>query len=78
VLSFYWTPGTSASYEFKCEEDRSVSVFAAIDIYGTVTTIKKSLAGPSLSIPDCPICGKPETWIPQYQRWYCYNCKKYL
>jgi len=27
---------------------------------------------------NCPTCGKPATWIPQYQRWYCYNCKKYL
>jgi sporulation protein YlmC with PRC-barrel domain len=27
--------------------------------------------------PPCPTCGKPLTWIPQYQRWYCYNDKKY-
>jgi sporulation protein YlmC with PRC-barrel domain len=27
--------------------------------------------------PLCPSCGKPLTWIPQYQRWYCYNDKKY-
>jgi len=26
----------------------------------------------------CPYCGKPATWIPQYQRWYCYNCQKYI
>ncbi len=29
------------------------------------------------SPPLCPTCGKPLTWIPQYQRWYCYNDKKY-
>jgi sporulation protein YlmC with PRC-barrel domain len=28
--------------------------------------------------PTCPTCGKPLTWIPQYQRWYCYNEKKYV
>jgi hypothetical protein len=28
--------------------------------------------------PMCPTCGKPLTWIPQYQRWYCYNDKKYV
>jgi sporulation protein YlmC with PRC-barrel domain len=28
--------------------------------------------------PTCPTCGKPLTWIPQYQRWYCYNDKKYV
>lgn len=26
----------------------------------------------------CPYCGKPATWIPQYKRWYCYNCRKYI
>ena len=28
--------------------------------------------------PTCPTCGRPLTWIPQYQRWYCYNDKKYV
>ncbi|MEM2568142.1 MAG: PRC-barrel domain-containing protein [Candidatus Bathyarchaeia archaeon] len=27
--------------------------------------------------PTCPICKGPLTYIPQYQRWYCYACKKY-
>ncbi len=26
----------------------------------------------------CPTCGKPARWIPQYKRWWCDNCKKYL
>ncbi|MEM2105634.1 MAG: YtxH domain-containing protein [Candidatus Bathyarchaeia archaeon] len=25
----------------------------------------------------CPTCGGPLTYISQYQRWYCYKCKKY-
>jgi sporulation protein YlmC with PRC-barrel domain len=29
------------------------------------------------SAPLCQTCGKPLTWIPQYQRWYCYSDKKY-
>lgn len=28
--------------------------------------------------PSCPTCSQPLTWIPQYQRWYCYNDKKYV
>ena len=28
--------------------------------------------------PLCSTCGKPLTWIAQYQRWYCYNDKKYV
>ena len=26
----------------------------------------------------CSDCGQPATWVEQYQRWYCYNCEKYL
>ncbi|MDJ0272729.1 MAG: PRC-barrel domain-containing protein [Candidatus Caldarchaeum sp.] len=26
----------------------------------------------------CPTCGRELTWIEQYQRWYCYNCGKYV
>lgn len=26
----------------------------------------------------CDNCGKPATWIEQYNRWYCYDCEKYL
>jgi sporulation protein YlmC with PRC-barrel domain len=28
--------------------------------------------------PLCSTCNRPLTWIPQYQRWYCYNDKKYV
>jgi hypothetical protein len=28
--------------------------------------------------PVCPTCGGPLTFIPQYQRWYCYKDKKYV
>jgi hypothetical protein len=26
----------------------------------------------------CPICQGPLTWVPQYQRWYCYKDNKYV
>jgi len=26
----------------------------------------------------CPTCQGPLTWIPQYQRWYCYKESKYV
>ncbi len=25
----------------------------------------------------CTTCGKQLTWIPEYARWYCFNCQKY-
>ena len=34
-------------------------------------------AKPMVSGPDCPKCGMPLTYIEQYQRFYCYNCKEY-
>jgi sporulation protein YlmC with PRC-barrel domain len=30
------------------------------------------------SKPLCPTCNQPLTYIQQYQRWYCYNEKKYV
>jgi sporulation protein YlmC with PRC-barrel domain len=30
------------------------------------------------SQPLCPTCNRPLTYIQQYQRWYCYNEKKYV
>ena len=26
----------------------------------------------------CPKCGEDATWITEYNRWYCHNCKEYL
>ncbi|HZY71170.1 MAG TPA: hypothetical protein VFF67_09375 [Thermoplasmata archaeon] len=30
------------------------------------------------AVPNCPRCGKPATWVPQYSRWYCYTDAQYL
>ncbi|MCI4330312.1 MAG: hypothetical protein L3K19_00490 [Thermoplasmata archaeon] len=27
---------------------------------------------------NCPTCGKPATWVAQYNRWYCYTDQKYV
>jgi hypothetical protein len=27
--------------------------------------------------PLCQMCGKPTTFVPQYNRYYCYSCKQY-
>jgi sporulation protein YlmC with PRC-barrel domain len=29
------------------------------------------------SVPLCSLCGRPLSYIKEYQRWYCYNDKKY-
>jgi len=28
-------------------------------------------------VPRCPYCGGELTYIKEYDRWYCYNCKTY-
>lgn len=38
-------------------------------------TLKSQMQLPS---PPCPSCGKELTYIPEYQRWYCYQCKRYV
>ncbi len=32
---------------------------------------------PAANTRFCPSCGKPMTYIPEYQANYCYNCQKY-
>jgi hypothetical protein len=32
---------------------------------------------PTEAFQTCPTCGGPLTYVQQYDRWYCPNCKKY-
>jgi len=32
---------------------------------------------PTGAVQVCPTCGRPMTFVQQYNRWYCTNCKKY-
>ena len=29
-------------------------------------------------MPKCPYCGGNVSYIPQYQRYYCYHCQRYV
>ena len=33
---------------------------------------------PSTSQYSCPFCNQTLTWTPEYQRWYCRHCKRYV
>jgi hypothetical protein len=35
-------------------------------------------APPAPAAGTCPRCGKPATWVAQYNRWYCYGCQQYV
>lgn len=42
----------------------------------------RSISSKHMNVQDerqypCPICRQPLSYISQYKRWYCYQCKKY-
>jgi ribosomal protein L37AE/L43A len=46
---------------------------------GSIKKITFRTAGiASSEAPTCPKCGKKATWVEEYKRWYCYDCKDYL
>lgn len=45
---------------------------------GIVSNITSRLPFGRREKNPCPTCGKELSWIEQYQRWYCYNCGKYV
>jgi sporulation protein YlmC with PRC-barrel domain len=75
--------GLSLSIEDKEGETKEVSweqVQAAGDfvVLKPETGAQPSQAGPQQAAAQvCPTCKGPLTYIPQYQRWYCYKCQKY-
>jgi len=46
--------------------------------YLSTKTPRPSPSQPAVGAQLCPTCGQPSTFIQQYGRWYCTNCKKYL
>jgi sporulation protein YlmC with PRC-barrel domain len=83
--------GISLSVEDKEGDIRDVA-WDSIQGAGDFVLLKPSAAQPSFaaqpvqaaqqaaqpSQPLCPTCGRPLTFVQQYQRWYCYNDKKYV
>ncbi|MGQ9513942.1 MAG: PRC-barrel domain-containing protein [Thermoproteota archaeon] len=50
-----------------------------IEVPTTPVVTQPTTAAPTTPVPvNCPKCGKPATYIQQYQRYYCYTCKKYI
>lgn len=39
--------------------------------------ISRAPPPPPTGVQMCPTCGQPMTFMQQYNRWYCNNCKKY-
>ena len=45
---------------------------------GDIILLSKKVEIPQPTVPLCPKCGKPITWISEYRRYYCYNCRQYI
>ncbi|MEM0349245.1 MAG: PRC-barrel domain-containing protein [Candidatus Caldarchaeum sp.] len=45
---------------------------------GVISSVTSRLPFGRREKNPCPTCGKELSWIEQYQRWYCYNCGKYV
>jgi sporulation protein YlmC with PRC-barrel domain len=83
--------GISLSVEDKDGDIRDVA-WDNIQGAGDFVLLKPTAAQPSFAAqpvqaapqaaqptqPLCPTCGRPLTYVQQYQRWYCYNDKKYV
>ena len=76
--------GISLSVENKKGEGREVA-WDEVQAVGDFVVLKQTTQTAATSQPAqqqmgqqlCPICKGPLSFIPQYQRWYCYKCQKY-
>jgi sporulation protein YlmC with PRC-barrel domain len=66
--------GISLHVESKKGESRNIS-WEQVQAVGDFVLLKPEQAQQTQQ--TCPTCKGPLTYIPQYQRWYCYTCKKY-
>ncbi len=58
-----------------------VSIAPTLKSSTTKEIVERAIESPSPPPPPestCPTCGSQATFIEKYQRYYCYNCKKYL
>ena len=76
--------GISLSVEDKDDEIRDIA-WENIQGAGDFVILKPAATEPSTSAQaaqptqsTCPTCKGSLSYIPQYQRWYCYKCQKYV
>lgn len=68
--------GVSLYVESKKGEGRNIP-WEQVQAVGDFVLLKPGQPQTPQAAPACPTCNGPLTYIPQYQRWYCYKCKKY-
>lgn len=68
--------GVSLYIENKKGESQNVA-WDDVQAVGDFVLLKPTRSQETQPQQMCPTCRGPLTYIPQYQRWYCYKCKKY-
>jgi len=79
--------GMTLIVETKKGENTEIA-WEKIQAAGDFVVLKPSGQAPTAGVPSiveqvdsqaqlCQTCGGPLTYVPQYQRWYCYKCGKY-
>jgi len=72
-ISLYVESKKGESRNIEWEEVQAVGDFVILK--PTTTQAAAQPQQPTAQI--CPTCKGPLSFIQQYQRWYCYKCKKY-
>ena len=76
------TTATTGPYDILQQDNLlfvAVLVIAAAALLALLLR-RRSAAHPASPPPPanpCPVCGKPLTFVKQYDRWYCNSCKEY-
>jgi sporulation protein YlmC with PRC-barrel domain len=69
--------GISLYVEGKKGEGRNIT-WEEVQAVGDFIVLKPEQPQEPPQTPQvCPTCKGRLTYVPQYQRWYCYKCKKY-
>jgi sporulation protein YlmC with PRC-barrel domain len=68
--------GVSLYVESKKGEGRDIA-WEQVQAIGDFVLLKPEQPQEPQPPQVCPTCKGPLTFVPQYQRWYCYKCKKY-
>jgi hypothetical protein len=54
----------------------SIAVLIIIIIFIIVYLLKRAQV--AYPLPPCPNCNRVMQFVPQYQKWYCGGCNRYL
>jgi sporulation protein YlmC with PRC-barrel domain len=64
--------------EIAWEDVQAAGDFVLLKSQGGISAQTVSQQPATSSAQLCPTCKDPLSYVQQYQRWYCYKCRKYV